>query len=66
MRGKGHCKLDFEDDKHQLKQFYDFSWEVDDDGEELGKEMTLVPDEDELRLPSGKILGHRSHARYFR
>jgi pre-60S factor REI1 len=66
MRGKRHCKLDFEDDEHQLKQFYDFSGDVDDDGEELEKEMTLVPDEDELRLPSGKILGHRSHARYFR
>jgi pre-60S factor REI1 len=70
MRGKGHCKVDFEDDEHQLKQFYDFSGDVDDDGEDDGEELaegvTLVPDEDELRLPSGKILGHRSRARYFR
>jgi pre-60S factor REI1 len=66
MRGKGHCKLDFEDDEHELKQFYDFSGDVDDDGEELEEEVTLVPDEDELRLPSGKTLGHRSRARYFR
>jgi pre-60S factor REI1 len=34
------------------------------DGDE--EEVTVVPDEDELRLPSGKILGHRSRARYFR
>jgi pre-60S factor REI1 len=70
MRGKGHCKVDFEDDDHQLKQFYDFSGDVDDDGEDDGEELaegvTLVPDEDELRLPSGKILGHRLRARYFR
>jgi pre-60S factor REI1 len=70
MRGKGHCKVDFEDDEHQLKQFYDFCEDVDDDGEDDGEELaegvTLVPDEDELRLPSGKILGHRSRARYFR
>jgi pre-60S factor REI1 len=66
MREKGHCKLDFEDDELQLKQFYDFSGDVDDDGEEVGAEVTLFPDEDELRLPSGKTLGHRSRARYFR
>ncbi|TAQ90698.1 hypothetical protein B7494_g973 [Chlorociboria aeruginascens] len=69
MRGKGHCKVDFEDDLHQLKQFYDFSGNVDedeeDDREELAEGVTLVPVEDELRLPSGKILGHRSRARYF-
>jgi pre-60S factor REI1 len=62
MRGKGHCKVDFEDDEHQLKEFYDFSGDMDGDEEEV----TVVPDEDELRLPSGKILGHRSRARYFR
>ena len=71
MRGKGHCKVDFEGDEHQLKQFYDFSGDADDDdgeddGEELVEGVPLVPDEDELRLPSGKIVGHRSRARYFR
>jgi pre-60S factor REI1 len=66
MRGKGHCKVDFEDDEHQLKEFYDFSEDTDGDGEELEEGVTVVPDEDELRLPSGKILGHRSRARYFR
>lgn len=63
MRGKGHCKLDFENDEHQLREFYDFSGETE--GEEL-EGVTLVPDEDELRLPSGKTLGHRSRARFFR
>ncbi|RDL38290.1 uncharacterized protein BP5553_02630 [Venustampulla echinocandica] len=64
MRGKGHCKLNLEDDVHQLKQFYDFSGNVDeqDDEKELGEEVTLALDEDELHLPSGKILGRRSHA----
>jgi pre-60S factor REI1 len=70
MRGKGHCKVDFEDDEHQLKQFYDFSGDVEDagenDGQELAEGVILVPDEDELRLPSGKILGPRLRARYFR
>ena len=68
MRGKGHCKVDFDDDEHDLKQFYDFSGHVDDEGEDQPKtEVTLIPNEDdELRLPSGKTLGHRLRARPFR
>ncbi|KAF4633874.1 hypothetical protein G7Y89_g4243 [Cudoniella acicularis] len=68
MRGKGHCKVDFEDEEHQLKQFYDFSGDISDEeeGQDLQEEATLVPDEDELHLPSGKTLGQRSRARYFR
>ncbi len=66
MRGKGHCKVDFEDDEHQLKQFYDFSGDADDDGEEPADGVLLVPVDDELHLPSGKILGHRSRARHSR
>ena len=66
MRGKGHCKVDFEDDEHDLQQFYDFSGEVDDEGDQPKTEVTLVPNEDELRLPTGKVLGHRSRARLFR
>lgn len=69
MRGKCHCRVDFEDEKHQLWQFYDFSEEVDsDDGDDEDQaeeqdieKVTLVPDGGELRLPSGKILGHRLH-----
>jgi pre-60S factor REI1 len=70
MRAKGHCKVDFEGDEHQLKQFYAFSGDVEhdreDNVEDLAEGDTLIPDEDELRLPSGKIIGHRSRARYFR
>ena len=66
MRGKGHCKVDFEDDEHDLKQFYDFSGDSDNEGDQPKTGLPLVPNEDELRLPSGKVLGHRSHARIFR
>lgn len=73
MRGKGHCKVDFGSDEHQLSQFYDFTRgdDEDEDGEGVELEVdaaqiTVVPDEDELRLPSGKTLGHRSRARFFR
>ena len=66
MRGKGHCKVDFEDDEHDLRQFYDFSGDVDDDGDQPKTEVILVPNEDELRLFSGKVLGHRSRTRFFR
>lgn len=66
MRAKGHCKVDFDDDEHDLKQFYDFLGDGDENGEEREEEVTLVPNEDELRLPSGKILGHRSNNRQFR
>ena len=67
MRRKGHCKVDFEDDEHDLKQFYDFSEDVDDEGDQPKTEVSLFPNEDdELRLPSGKVLGHRSRARLFR
>lgn len=62
MRAKGHCKVDFENDEHQLWQFYDFS---EDEGTDQEDQITLVPFEDELRLPSGKTLGHRSRARHF-
>ena len=66
MRGKGHCKVDFEDDEHDLKEFYDFSGHVDGEGDQPKTEVAPVPNEDELRLPSGKVLGHRSRARPFR
>ena len=63
MCGKGHCNVDFEDDEHDFEQFYDFSGDMDDEGNQPKTKPTLVPNEDELRLPSGKILGHRSRAR---
>ena len=66
MRGKGHCKVDFEVDEHDLKQFYDFSGDLNEEGDQPKTELTLISNEDELRLPSGKVLGHRSRARLFR
>lgn len=72
MRGKGHCRLG-ERGEQEMEEFWDFGDDGDVDGnEELGEEveeeeMVLIPNEDnELRLPSGKILGHRSHVRTFR
>jgi pre-60S factor REI1 len=62
MRGKGHCKLDFESEENEFIQFYDFFDELNENVDGLDKKPLLIPDEDELRLPSGKILGHRSRA----
>jgi pre-60S factor REI1 len=62
MRGKGHCRLDFGSDVHKLVEFYDFDDATDKGRVELGHELVLVPDEDELRLPSGRLLTHRSRA----
>ena len=70
MRRKGHCKVgSVKDDERDLGQFYDFSVDADGDDEGDGPEakVPLVSViEDEFRLPSGKILGHRSRARFFR
>lgn len=58
MRGKGHCKLNFEEDE-ELRYFYEDANKGADEGEEI----PLPIEEDELHLPSGKILTRRSHAR---
>lgn len=58
MCGKGHCKLDFENDRHKLWQFYD----IDDGPNGLPNVKTAV-DEDEFHLPSGKTVGPRSGGR---
>ena len=63
MRGKGHCNIIFEDDEHDFERFYDFSGDMDDRRNQPKPKPTLVPNEDELHLPSGKIVGHRSRAR---
>ncbi|MAD83243.1 MAG: hypothetical protein CL912_09770 [Deltaproteobacteria bacterium] len=71
MRGKGHCRLNLEEDPLELGDF----WEVSEDESESGnmgegndgkgdeKEGIPVLVEGELRLPSGKILGRRSKNR---
>jgi pre-60S factor REI1 len=62
MRDKGHCVLSFEGDAG-LELF----WEQDEDDvsgvENQFEKLTMKGDENEMRLPSGKTLGHRSQAR---
>ncbi|KAG4423531.1 hypothetical protein IFR04_003354 [Cadophora malorum] len=71
MRGKGHCRLNLEEDPLELGDFWEVSEdesESDNMGEEndgKGDEKEGIPVlvEGELRLPSGKILGRRSKNR---
>lgn len=62
MRAKGHCRIDCESEEHQLWDFYDRGTY----GQALEEDTNLIPVHDELRLPSGKVLGHRSAARISR
>jgi pre-60S factor REI1 len=64
MRGKGHCKLDLEDEESELWEFYDFQSDSEEcEGEDTQVGERIVKLEDSLRLPSGKILGLRSQRR---
>lgn len=65
MRDKGHCKLNFDDDEHEIMEFYDFT-DDEDDGEEYEEAAPVVVDGEEMRLPSGKTLSHRLHVRHDR
>ncbi|MCJ1225152.1 hypothetical protein MMC12_001801 [Toensbergia leucococca] len=79
MKDKGHCMINFDDDT-ELELFYDFSISESNTEDEGGANPTHENDENdderptdpitsseyELHLPSGKTLGHRSHARYYR
>ncbi|KAG4438156.1 hypothetical protein IFR05_006367 [Cadophora sp. M221] len=66
MRGKGHCRLNLEDDALELGDF----WEVDEseegDGHISEEDQNAVLVEGELRLASGKILGTRTKTRNLR
>jgi len=63
MRGKGHCRLNFENEEHELHQFYMSDSEEEQDMESDG---AVIIGEEEIRLPSGKVLCHRAQARRFR
>jgi pre-60S factor REI1 len=52
MTAKGHCRLNIEGD---VAEFYDGSKTVD------GEETSVRLDQSSMRLPSGKVLTHRSH-----
>jgi len=73
MRSKGHCKVDFENGE-EFGEFWDFGGESEEEGDEMGtrkgegrgEQGVKVIEGEEMRLPSGKTLGHRSRARFFR
>ena len=80
MRSKGHCKVDFEDGE-DFGGFWDFGdGKSEEEGDEIGvgkgkgrgkaegerEQGIKVIEGEEMRLPSGKTLGHRSRARFFR
>ncbi|KAM0279101.1 hypothetical protein ACHAQH_004787 [Verticillium albo-atrum] len=72
MLGKGHCKFDIAKDDSEFADFYDFSGseaesEEDDDVDDIApprndrmENRAVQPDENSLRLPSGRIISHRS------
>ncbi|KAN0112443.1 C2H2 type zinc-finger (2 copies) domain containing protein [Hyaloscypha variabilis] len=62
MRAEGHCRLDFDDAENELWEFYDLESEGSGSDEVETRERPVLVD-DSLRLPSGKILGHRSQPR---
>ncbi len=67
MMGKGHCKIDILREDSEFRDFYDFHSTSDDsDGETIkrvpeGSNGVIV--EESMRLPSGKILSHRTEGK---
>ena len=67
MKSKGHCRINVEEEEWDDFWYFPEPEEDDDAGTQGGdKNGSILEVEDEIRLPSGKTLGHRSHARYFR
>ncbi|KAI9053816.1 hypothetical protein LZ554_002764 [Drepanopeziza brunnea f. sp. 'monogermtubi'] len=72
MRAKGHCRLEMEEDVLELREFYELYVDSDEEEEEEEEgdeefrnrgeqqDVTITISADEIRLPSGKILRHRS------
>ena len=77
MTSKSHCKLAYDDeiDGDEYETFYDFSAtyedtndeeiELDEDGNVIEKEMQ-VTELGELKLPGGRIVGHRDFRVYYK
>jgi pre-60S factor REI1 len=72
MRDKGHCKINFEEGS-EWRLFYEYSDSESDAENPRNRVMAsqavgvgTASLDDELHLPSGKILGHRSQARHHR
>lgn len=66
MKSKGHCRIDLEDEDEEWANFWDHpsDAEIEAPGDEGVNKK--VADDNEMRLPSGKTLGHRSRTRHFR
>ena len=66
MKSKGHCRIDVEEE--EWEDFWSFpepeGAEFED--QQVEDSAPVLQEDDEIRLPSGKTLGHRSRARYFR
>ncbi|RFU24748.1 hypothetical protein B7463_g11595, partial [Scytalidium lignicola] len=67
MVGKGHCKIDILSEDSEFRDFYDFHSTSDDSD---GRTIKLVPEgsngvvvEESMRLPSGKLLSHRTEGK---
>jgi hypothetical protein len=75
MISKSHCKVAYENgiDGEEYEDFFDFSAsyedvedvEFDEDGNVIGDEMQ-VTELGELKLPSGRVVGHRAFSRYYK
>ncbi|POR36577.1 Uncharacterized protein TPAR_03253 [Tolypocladium paradoxum] len=69
MTGKGHCKIDISNEDSEFRDFYDFnSASEDSDGEREDAKpgrsnATFVDMDKSMRLPSGKVLSHRTQGR---
>jgi len=75
MVDKGHCKMLFEGEALlEYAQYYDYTSSypdaenADPDEELLVSELpeTLLDEGYELKLPSGKVIGHRALVRYYK
>jgi pre-60S factor REI1 len=68
MKSKGHCRIDVEEE--EWEDFWYFPEpegdDVEDKEQDGDSEFLEIGGDDEIRLPSGKTLRHRSQARYFR
>lgn len=73
MLAKSHCKIAYAEgvDLDEFEDFYDYEkanegLPVDEDGNPVSAQATLDPVTGELILPSGKRLGHRMYAVYYK
>jgi pre-60S factor REI1 len=72
MIDKGHCKIRFdEESKDEYLEFYDYrytypDWIDADPDEELSEPDVFLDEGYELKLPTGKVIGHRSLMRYYK